>query len=197
MLIKEGILCTFTRYCIVRHFVTNFAFRGMNTTRKIDDHHSIVTKIIFRKSEVAIPYNKSEKSLTMVKCSKSVHFSSANLVHIIPSRNDYTEEEKASCWYGECDVERIRQNMLISIKRLRKGLPDSSRYSSLGLESYISRKRFEDSKLTKDTVVQTVLKEQRLQKRLNKPCSNQIAEASKIFSAWSKIQAIQTAQRMQ
>ena len=132
----------------------------------------------------------------MRECSKSVQFSSTELVHIILSQNDYTEEEKMDCWYDDCDKERIRKDMLISIQRLRKNLPDSSRYSSIGLEYYISRKRMDDLKITKESVVQTVLREQRLQKRLNRTCSNQIAEASKIFSTFSKIQAIERAERM-
>ena len=117
---------------------------------------------------------------------KTVSFDmSQNITFVISRSNDGSTKQNRLLWFDEGDFARMNREILLNAHRFRFGHPDCYNICTRGLEYLLKPGIFEQRKLHKDIVIQSVLQEQRRQRIVRIYSPNDIAKVSQFHSRWS------------
>ena len=131
------------------------------------------------------------------KVSNTVRFTDEVTVHETVGHLSSPESEKHVLWFTDDDYIRIMKNRNKSIRRFRRGKPESHLHSSIGLEYLQSRDHFEQYRIVKETVISAVIMEQnKAKQRQSTDEEPNVSDAPRLLSRWSIQKAVERAETL-
>jgi hypothetical protein len=105
--------------------------------------------------------NKKKKSVRGAKRRKRVSFSEYSMLHLIPSIDNYSQEEIDAMYLTEEDNERIQEENYRTIEEIRKGnLPDTASTCFRGLECRGMSHLLKQKRAMREITVSLIISEQ-------------------------------------